>query len=173
MKKISSFVNKIAGGISYISFAGVIVMMLLITVDVILRKFFRTPIEGSYEIVQYILMILVFASFAYTQAEKKQVRVTLFLGLMPWRLHVLLMGIWELICAIGVAICSYAAFVQAAYLVEKNWTSDVLRFKVAPFHYFEGVVMAVFAVVLLIDAIRYFLGLRKKEEAMECFKDYT
>ena len=173
MKKLYDVVSKLSLIVSYISFVGIVVMMCLITVDVILRKFFNTPITGSYEIVQYLLMIVVFASFAYTQVMKKHVRVTLFLAIFPWQVHTFLMGLWEILCAVAAGITGYAAIVQALYLLDKGWTSDVLRFPTCPFYFFEGIVLFLFALMVLLDAIRYFGALGNEELAKEQFKEYS
>lgn len=173
IKKMQNAVDKFSYGVGYISFIAIIAMMILITVDVILRKFFRSPITGSYEIVQYIQVIVVFASFSYTQTKKMHVRVTLFGALLPWRVRTVLNGFWELLCAGGAGICGYAGFVQAGYLVQKGFTSDVLDFPLAPFYYFESAMMFIFAFVILADAVRYFFAVSNKEYAMETFKEYS
>lgn len=168
--KVSSKVTELA---SYISFLGIIAIMIVIAVDVFLRKVFNQAIVGSYEIVQYTLLVVVFASFAYTQTKKMHVRVTLFLNIFPWRIHTLLNGLWELLCAGVAGVVGYSAFVQAAYLLKKNWASDVLRFPIAPFYYFEGILMFVFALAILVDAVRYFYAVTNKEYAEKTFKEYS
>ena len=172
MKIITWLINRIAMIVGGISFTGIAVMMVLITVDVILRKFFNSPINGSYEIVQYLLMLVVFASFSYTQMKKGHVRVSMFVNKMPWRLRCFINGVNELLCAILSGILCYAAMVQAQYLFEGKWTSDVLRFPTSPFFWFESVASFVFALVLLWDAVRNFKAMFNKEEADELSKDY-
>lgn len=65
------------------SFLGIVCMMLHIAADVLLRKFSSNVIVGSYEMVQYLLMTVIFASFPYAQTMKKHVRVTIFLAKLP------------------------------------------------------------------------------------------
>lgn len=173
IKTVERVVSRISRFISYISFLGIVCMMLLIAVDVFLRQLFSNAIVGSYELVQYLLMTVVFASFSYTQTTKKHVRVTVLLARLPWRVHTLLNGLWELLCAASAAVMGYAACVQADYLVEKAWTSDVLRFPIAPFYYFEGVMLFAFALVILTDALRYFFAVTDQEYAEETFREYS
>ncbi|MCD8331888.1 MAG: TRAP transporter small permease [Oscillospiraceae bacterium] len=173
IKTIEKIVSKISRLVSYISFLGIVCMMLLIAADVFLRKFFSNAIVGSYEMVQYLLMVVIFASFSYTQTTKKHVRMTIFLAKLPWRVHTLINGLWELLCAAGAAVMGYAACLQGNYLVEKAWTSDVLRFPIAPFYYFEGVMLFIFALVILTDALRYFFATADREYAEETFQEYS
>ena len=173
IRKMRRTVDRFSTIVSYISFFAIIAMMLLITADVLMRKLFNAPITGSYEIVQYIQVVVVFASFGYTQTLKMHVRVTLFSGLLHWRVRTVLNGLWELICAAGAGVCGYAGFVQAKYLMEKGFSSDVLKFPLYPFYYFEGVMMFIFALIILADGIRYFAAAGDKEYAHETFKDYS
>lgn len=48
-------------------------MALLITLDVILRYFFSRPIKGSYELIEFMMVMLVFLGLAYTQTDRKSV----------------------------------------------------------------------------------------------------
>jgi TRAP-type C4-dicarboxylate transport system permease small subunit len=49
-------------------------MMLLITVDVVLRYFLNRPIKGSYELVEFMLVLLVYLGLAYTSYPKVKYR---------------------------------------------------------------------------------------------------
>ena len=173
IKKIEKVVSKIAEFASYVSFIGIVVMMLFIAVDVFMRKVFSKGILGSYEIVQYMLMIAVFASFGFTQVKKMHVRVTLFTGKLPWRARTFINGLWELICAVMATIVGYAALIHGNYLLHKGMTSDVLRFPLYPFHYIEALMMFIFALTILCDALRYFFAISDKEYALETFKEYS
>jgi len=52
-------------------------MVLLITADVVMRYFFNSPIKGSYELVQFMLSMIVFLGLAFMQTKKGHVSVSL------------------------------------------------------------------------------------------------
>ncbi len=55
--------------------AALAAMMLLTTVDVVLRYIFSTPITGSLEITEFLLLITVASGIAYTGIKKAHVTV--------------------------------------------------------------------------------------------------
>lgn len=148
-------------------------MMILIIIDVILRKTINLPILGSYEIVQFLLMCLVFASFSYTQSEKGHIKVTMVSGKLPYRFRSLINGIFELSGAGLAFYCGYAAIIHGNYLFKSAWVSDVLRFKTYPFFYFEAIAMFYFMFVLLWDTLRHFYAVTDKEYSDEMAKEYS
>ena len=59
------------------TFAVVLVMMLLTTTDVVLRYLFNNPLPGIFEIVAMLMVFVVFLSLAYTQSIRGHIRVDL------------------------------------------------------------------------------------------------
>ena len=173
MKIINRIINRIspiAGGFSTIFLAA---MILLIIVDVFLRKAFRAPILGSYEAVQYLFMIHFFGSWCFTQSKRGHVRVTLIINNLPWRLHCVLNGIYELLCAAMAGYMCYAAAVHAAYLSSVSWRSEVIKMPTSPFFWVESFCILILALLFLFDAIASFIALTDKEMAESLFKHYA
>lgn len=50
-------------------------MVLLVTVDVVGRYFFDKPIDGSTDIIEIMMIIMVYSSFAYGSTKNKHVRI--------------------------------------------------------------------------------------------------
>lgn len=163
MKTVSKCINSIAAAAGGVSFLGIVVMMLLITVDVLLRKFFSSPINGSYEIVECLLMVVVFSSFSFSQMRKGHVKVTVLIDMMPWRVRRLLDGLFELMCSAMAGILGYSAIVQALYLHKGGWVSGILSFPLYPFHWVEAIMSFVFALVIFCHALTHFIGMGNKE----------
>ena len=57
-----------------------VIMMTMVTADVLLRNLANAPIEGSYELIEFILLCLVFLSLANTQVEGSHIRVDFILN---------------------------------------------------------------------------------------------
>ncbi|HHW43510.1 MAG TPA: TRAP transporter small permease [Desulfotomaculum sp.] len=86
--KIVKAVGKAVDFIEWIcmtcSVISVLVMMLLVTADVVGRKFFHHPIPGSVEInEEYVMIALVYLAMSYVYKEGGHVRVTLFRHFIP------------------------------------------------------------------------------------------
>jgi len=131
-------------------------IMWLIVANALMRKVFNSPIEGSFEITEASLVLLVFLSLAYTQVKRGHIRVTLVTRHLPmvvqhWLyVFVLLVG-----CAFF-AWCAYAAWgyaVRSYNLDEQEW--GLVRFPLWPvkFSIFAGVTLL--SVQYLLDAIRH------------------
>ena len=68
----------------------VVVMMLTITVNVILRYAFQLPMRGIGEIVELMMVLLVFLALAYAAARGSNIAVTLVTSRLPKRPRVIL-----------------------------------------------------------------------------------
>jgi len=60
---------------SYLGMAVLMGMVLLVTVDVGGRYLFNTPIDGSTDIIEIMMILMVYSSFAYGATENKHVRI--------------------------------------------------------------------------------------------------
>jgi TRAP-type C4-dicarboxylate transport system permease small subunit len=71
--------------LGWISVICVFCMMLLTTVDVVLRYIFNSPLLGAYEVSEFMMVIIVFFSMAYTQFRKGHVAVDIFVSHLSQR----------------------------------------------------------------------------------------
>ena len=78
VKKLDKIVSGISGGVGIVAYVCIVAITLLMTVDVLMRKLFDAAIVGSYEIVERLLLLLVFSAFAYAQTNKAHIHVTMF-----------------------------------------------------------------------------------------------
>ena len=134
---------------------GILVMMvLLITIDVILRYFLNRPIKGSYELVEFMLALLVFLGLAYVQTKKGHVSVTLFTGrLSPGQMSVV-KSATDLLCLITFSLISWRCMVQAETLRTSGTSSDVLSIPNFPFMWMVVFGSLLLSLIFLIDFIR-------------------
>ena len=172
-RAISRAIFQITSAISMLSTVCVFAIIILIVVDVFSRIAFNDPIAGSYEGVQYLLMMVVFSAWCHTQKARGHVRVTFIMNKLPWRIHCLLTGFFELISAMMSVSLSYAAWEQASYMHRTGWLTDVLKIPTSPFFYAESFFTLILALLFLIEAISYFHALTDKSLAEGLFKYYT
>jgi len=79
-------------------------MMCLVFVDVVGRKLFNSPVQGSVEVTQLALPAIVYLGIAYVQARREHIRLELFSSRLPkkvnWLLELTGIILQLLICAV-------------------------------------------------------------------------
>ena len=139
-------------------FSGLITfaIMWLIVSNALMRKTFNQPIQGTYEVTELALVLLVFLSLAYTQFRRGHIRVTLLTRHLPARLqHALYVAALAIGC-LFFAWCSYAVFGDAvrSYSVgEQEW--GLIRFPLWPVKASIVVGIVLLSLQYLLDAIRH------------------
>lgn len=78
VSKLYKCVNPFAHSLIIVSRLVVALMVALITLDVILRYFFNRPIAGSYELIELMMVFVVFLGLAHTQVKKGHLAINLF-----------------------------------------------------------------------------------------------
>lgn len=151
------------------SAAGICVVGLLITADVVLRLA-RHPIPGGYELTELIMVIVVFAALAYTQREKGHIHVTMFVSKLPLAARLAVFGVMGAISTVMAGMITYGAFSQAGKSMSTASSSAVLEMPLYPFYYIEGIAMALFTLVLLLDTLKAFIGIRNQDIAHDVTK---
>jgi len=163
MKTIDKIVNKISSGWSIFSYIAMVLVMLLITVDVILRKVAHITIVGSYEIVERCLLVLVFCGFAYGQTNHAHIHVTLFLTMFSKKVSLFLYGVWHVLSFIGAVLTGYAMILQMQYAISAGTWTPVLQIALWPFYLISAIGMFIFALTIIWDAVQCFVGLGVEE----------
>jgi TRAP-type mannitol/chloroaromatic compound transport system permease small subunit len=139
-------------------FSGLITfaIMWLIVANALMRKVFNAPIEGSFEITEASLVLLVCLSLAYTQARRGHIRVMLVTRHLPMTVQHWLYAFVLLIGAVFFAWCAYASWgyaVRSYNLNEQEW--GLIRFPLWPVKISIFVGVALLALQYLLDAIRH------------------
>lgn len=144
--------------------AGVVLLLLMAftTLDVIMRYFFNAPFRGSLEATEFAMAIIVFLGIAYCGVVGGHIGVDLlekYLDRPSMRF-----------VAVLVSLAGSALFAVIAWeMVEETvyaWTqiSNMLRMPHWPFRLVVAFGSAMFAIVLLIQAIEAARGVKRKHE---------
>lgn len=139
--------------------------MVLITVDVLLRLIFNAPILGTYEICQFLLLIILYGSFAYIQSTKQHVIVTLLVDKFPPAIRSIVLGVGYVFTTAFAFIWAYGAFNQGIVFIGAGNETALLHIPHAPFYFFEAVCMFFFGLTLLVDTVTLFAALGNKQLA--------
>ncbi len=172
LHKVGNIISKVTIFVGWISFVLVTIMMLLNTIDVILTKFFNTPVVGSYELTQRMLMCAVFTSFAYAQTKKKHINMTLVIKVFPRPVRFGVFTLLSIASCVAAGALAWAAVVQGNVALAANYTTEVLYIPLYPFYYVEALSMAVFTIALLYDTVLSAIAIVNEDVAAEVQKDW-
>jgi TRAP-type C4-dicarboxylate transport system permease small subunit len=132
---------------------GMIIMTLLILCDVGMRSLFNRPIMSSYELVMFLMSIVVFATFGYAQSEKKIVKIELVISILPGKFQALLATVTSCLSLGIVLLIAWRNIVRCLELHKERIISPVLHMPVYPFYGVAAFGFLVLSLVLFMDIL--------------------
>ena len=158
MKLFTAIIFKLSRYLTYIGGAAVIIVMLMTVYDITMRYLFNLPLLGSIEIAQYLLSVMVFASIAWVESLGDHISIPLITDRLPpvgRRILIIIMYI----LSIGVLVAiTWNIFELAGENMRRHDASAVLHIPASPFIYFAGIGSAFYALVTLLNLIKYTIG---------------
>jgi TRAP-type C4-dicarboxylate transport system permease small subunit len=146
--------HALTGVVAVVMFA----MMMLTTVDVAARALLNMPVRGSYEIVTFLLAILVFASLPLVTWDEKHITVSLFDRWMQQRVRHLLDVLFSALSAVIVGVITWRLWVQGRLMAEGQHVTGLLEWPIAPIAYFMSVLSALTTLILILLTWRKVVG---------------
>lgn len=116
LDRVERWLDTVERALSFSAAILVLVLTLLTAAEVVLRYGFNSPIPGTWELSQLLLVGIVFLGFAHTQAKGGHVRVELLIARVgpAWRRGLDLLGL-----AVGVAVFAVIFWVG----LKDTWTA--------------------------------------------------
>ena len=127
------------------------IMMFLTLTDVLLRKFINRPITGAYELIEFMMAILVPFSVLYCAHQKAHINVDIIVGRLSEGSQRLIACVTYLITFIFFLLMTWQMFRYISDEFQSKLTSSVLLIPVYPFIATFAVGFAVLCLVLLVD----------------------
>lgn len=107
-------------------------MMTVTAVDVIGRYALNTPVPGGFEIVQYLMAVVIFASLPLTTAAERHLTVSVFENRFRGTTRHVYRFAMLLVSLIALAIIGWRMGVQAQVLSRSQQVSGFLQLPLAP-----------------------------------------
>ncbi len=126
-------------------------MMFLIMVDVVLRYVFGSPLPGAYEVVQYMMAIVVPFGIVYCAHEKGHVSVDVLFAFLPGRFQAILECINSAIVLVLFLMIAWQSVWFIGETYESGLTSGVLYIPAYPFVAIISLGFVSLCLVLLAD----------------------
>ena len=122
---------------------------LLVTVSVLGRWLFSSPIEGDFEFVKMATALAVFCCLPYTQVQRGNIMVDSLTTRLPARGRALLDALWDLVYAGVAALMAHGLATGALEALNSRETTMQLQLLVWPAIF----LCAVLAVLLVLSAL--------------------
>jgi TRAP-type C4-dicarboxylate transport system permease small subunit len=113
---------------------GMVVMVILILCDIGMRNLFNRPLMSSYELVMFLMVIVVFTALGYTQSEESIVKIELVVSRLPKKVQAFLeMGTSFLSLGL-ILLIAWRNVVRSIELSHEHVISPILHVPVYPFY---------------------------------------
>ncbi len=160
MNKVVSWVESyLSPPIKIVHVLGYFILFILIFLtvgDIIGRKFagvvsFMNPIPGTFELTEYALIVIVFASIGYTQLRGEHISIDVVTSHFPKRAQAILDCIMYLACIAMFALVAWQSFIYAGRLHAGNNVSAVLKIPQYPFAIVIGIGSIIYCLAVLLS----------------------
>jgi TRAP-type C4-dicarboxylate transport system permease small subunit len=134
-------------------------LMFLTVGDVIGRKLsgsisFFNPIPGTFELTEFALIIIVFASLGYTQVRGEHISIDVITSRFPKRGQAVLDSFMSLVGLVMFGLVAWQGTVYAGRLSEGNNVSGVLSIPQSPFALIVAAGSIIYCLAMLVDFLR-------------------
>ncbi len=139
-------------------FAGaisIVLMMFITVIDVVLRYVFNTPLKGSFEITQYLMVISIGLTLAYCAMQESHVNVDLFVSKLPANAQTVIHGIIATAGFFFLCLIAWQTASQAETIRQTGSYSTLLHIPVFPFIWVLFVGFCLLALIFLVKVINY------------------
>lgn len=157
LHKLEKAIYRFAAKVSYVGQTVLMVMVLLVVVDVILRRFFNSPLPWSLEVIQVMLVIVVFFSVAYCGVQKAHVCIDVLTARIPQKARTIISIFTHIL---GITILIYMAWggsISALARYHDNRVTGILPIPIYPFAFVVAFGCLLLALVLLVQLVSIIL----------------
>jgi TRAP-type C4-dicarboxylate transport system permease small subunit len=117
VSRANAFLNTTA---NYVGVFAIFILMFLITADVAGRYLFNTPVRGTYDIGQSLVVVAAFFCFAYAQRKGAHIRITSLVQLFPQRSRLVVEIFYQIVGLCFFACVTYSTWQGAATSLRKG-----------------------------------------------------
>ncbi|MBW1802537.1 MAG: TRAP transporter small permease [Deltaproteobacteria bacterium] len=169
LKHISDKIERFGHLLSHVTnYAGtffLFLLMSLVVVHVVGRYFFDMPVPGAVELIEFLMIFVVFLGFGYCAAQRANVSIDLFVDRLPEKTRAI---IDTVTCFFSIGIVSMIAWqgvVQTKSLWISGHESGVLHIPHFPFMILVVIGCAIFDLILIANFFEFLSRALKNNES--------
>jgi TRAP-type C4-dicarboxylate transport system permease small subunit len=160
----SAGVRKVALFFGYLGSIAMCLMAIIVTIDVTGRFLFNKPLRGGIEIVEELMVCVIFLLLAYVTETEKHIKVDIFISLMEQkapRLSRLISFVFDMLMIFVLAILTWQGFRGGLQAMGSGEVTDSLQIPHYPFRFVLMAGCAAAFLSLLFKQIHNLLAQRK------------
>ena len=152
--RASDIVRRISVWLNSIAYAALAGLMLLVTINVILRAVFKFPILGTYDISGFLTVVAIGCGLALCSLDNGHIEIGLFVDQTKGRTHRWITTAGRALTCVILAVYTYALFDFGGRLMKANEVSVTTK---TPLYLFVYLLAVCFLVFTLAAGIRVFI----------------
>ena len=164
LQKIRAKFGRVIIGVSYVSMVLLFAMVVIVAVDVILRKAQIGRINGSNELTTYFMVVVCLLGIPVLQLKYGHVWVNLVTNKFPYRFRTFWLFVTMIIETAVIALIAIGAYDKVALFVKMGTTTDVLDIPKWIFAIFGLIAFVEYFILSLIDTIQLCVDGVKNEQ---------
>ncbi len=122
-------------------------MMAFTFADVVLRYVFARPVRGGLEVVELLMVAMIFSGLPLVSRRDEHVTIDTLEQYLPGAIRAGLRRVMHVVAAVGLAGASWLMYRKAITLADFGDKTQLLGVPIAPFVYFMAALLAVTALV--------------------------
>jgi TRAP-type mannitol/chloroaromatic compound transport system permease small subunit len=157
MRWLDEKLQRLAVGMILLGSVGMMLSMLICVADVTGTNFFGYPVNGTLEITESTMVLIVFGALAYTQEKRGHIRVELLHGFMSPRVQSFMDLVTHILAFIFFALLGWQSISELAYSWQmREATMGSIRFPLYPARFLLTAGTALVVAQLAFDVIADF-----------------
>lgn len=159
LKKILSLASYRVGDLGTIV---IMAMVLMVIVDIILRRFFNSPLAFSFELVGVMLVVVVYCSVPYTTNIDRHVSIEVLTSRFPPRAQTIITTVADFLSAVLFGLVGWRSILQAIHIWDIGNVTGILKIPYYPFIFIVALGSILASLTLLVGVIHSIIGEVKK-----------
>lgn len=127
------------------------VLVLLIAVDVTLRRAFNSPLTFSYEIIEFGLVIVVWGSVLYSTIRERHISIDVLVSRLPAKTRQFFRLTFDFISAVVLLLIGWQSITYAMDLRDLQLVSSMLEIPIYPFVFIVALGAILAGLILLVN----------------------
>ncbi|MDR3294668.1 MAG: TRAP transporter small permease [Clostridiales Family XIII bacterium] len=167
MNKMIRLTDRIATVCAWVGIALILIMMAMYTIDVLGRLVIHQQIKGTFEFAQFMLCIMSFGSYGYTQITRGHIHIGFLTRIFPQKVKYSTYLAGFVLSAMMSVITTYAIWRIGLNAVATHKATSVISLPLGPMYFISAIFMAVFALTIIVDIIRCIRAIAGDAESQE------
>ena len=166
LNAIGNGIRRIGNCFGYLGAVAMCLMAVIVTIDVTGRYFFNHPLKGGTELVEVLMVCVIFFMFAYVTEAEKHIKVDVFISFMERKTPRLLWFIsliFDILVIFVLALLTRQGFIGILKAMGSGEVTDSLEIPHYPFRF---VLTAGFAVAFLASVSKLIHKLFDKQKGI-------